>query len=446
MKQDTSPTSMRTFSILWCGQMVSTIGSYMTAFTLTIWAWELTGQATALALVAFFTQVPRVLVSPLAGVIVDRYNRKLLMMVGDGVAAFSSLAILLLFLAGHLQIWHLYVAGVLEGTFGQIQELAATASITMLVPKQHYTRATGMISTLHYGSNIIAPALASVLYSIIGLSGILSIDIITFAVAVSTVLFVDIPQPHVEDTQNQPQSPKFNCKELIFGFKYIFSRPSLLALLIVAALFQFAHDLGAALYSPMILARSGNNTQVLGSVAAAAGVGGVVGAIFVSTWGAPKHKIHGLLLGMIGAGLSKIVFGLNRMPLIGIVAQFCSSLNFPLMGSCRDAIWLSKVNLNLQGRVFATRATIMLVTSAIAPLIAGFLADRVLEPAMMPGGNLANIFGSIFGTGHGAGIALLYVLTSICLLLVGLGGYTFKNLREVENNLPDYDNPLKTGH
>lgn len=426
--------------------MVSTIGSYMTAFTLTIWAWELTGQATALALVAFFTQVPRVLISPLAGVIVDRYNRKLLMMVGDGVAAFSSLAILLLFLAGHLQIWHLYVAGVLEGTFGQIQELAATASITMLVPKQHYTRATGMISTLHYGSNIIAPALASVLYSIIGLSGILSIDLITFAVAVSTVLFVDIPQPHVEDSQNQPQSPKFNCKELIFGFKYIFSRPSLLALLIVAALFQFAHDLGAALYSPMILARSGNNTQVLGSVAAAAGVGGVVGAIFVSTWGAPKHKIHGLLLGMIGAGLSKIVFGLNRMPLIWIVAQFCSSLNFPLMGSCRDAIWLSKVNLNLQGRVFATRATIMLVTSAIAPLIAGFLADRVLEPAMMPGGNLANIFGSIFGTGHGAGIALLYVLTSICLLLVGLGGYTFKNLREVENNLPDYDNPLKTGH
>ncbi|HEY9813901.1 MAG TPA: MFS transporter [Candidatus Sericytochromatia bacterium] len=429
---------MRTFSILWCGQMISTIGSYMTAFTLTIWVWELTGQATALALVGFFTQVPRVLISPLAGVIVDRYNRKLLMMVGDGVAAFSSLGMLLLFLTGHLQVWHLYLAGILEGTFGQIQELAATASITMVVPKQHYTRAMGMISTLHYGSNIIAPALASVLYSIIGLSGILSIDLITFVVAVSTLLFVDIPQPHTEDSQNQPQSRKFNWKEIIFGFQYIFSRPSLLALLIAAAMFQFAHDLGAALYAPMILARSGNNSQLLGSVAAAAGIGGVIGAIFVSNWGAPKHKIHGLLLGMIGAGLSKIVFGLKRIPLILIVAQFCSSLNFPLMGSCRDAIWLSKVNHNLQGRVFATRSTIMLITSAIAPLIAGFLADKVLEPAMMRDGNLANIFGSIFGTGRGAGITLLYVLTSICLLLVGLGGYTFKNLREVESNLPDF--------
>jgi len=435
MRQETFPTSMKTFSILWCGQMVSTLGSYMTAFTLTIWVWELTGQATALALVSFFTQVPRLLISPLAGVIVDRYNRKLLMMVGDAVAAISSLGILLLFLSGDLQIWHLYLAGILEGTFGQIQELAATASITMVVPKQHYTRATGMISTLHYGSNIIAPALASVLYSIIGLSGILSIDLITFAVAVSTVLFVDIPQPPASHSQNQSESQKFRWKEIIFGFNYIFDRPSLLALLIAAALFQFAHDLGATLYSPMILARSGNNAQVLGSIAAAAGIGGVVGAIFVSTWGAPKHKIHGLLLGMIGAGLSKIVFGLNRMPLIWIVAQFCSSLNFPLMGSCRDAIWLSKVNPIFQGRVFATRSTIMLITAAIAPLIAGFLADKVLEPAMMPGGNLANIFGSIFGTGHGAGIALLYVFTSICLLLVGLGGYAFKNLREVENNL-----------
>ncbi|AFZ11263.1 major facilitator superfamily MFS_1 [Crinalium epipsammum PCC 9333] len=426
---------MRTFSILWCGQMISTIGSYMTAFTLTIWVWELTGQATALALVGFFTQVPRVLISPLAGVIVDRYNRKLLMMVGDGVAAFSSLAMLLLFLTGHLQVWHLYLAGLLEGTFGQIQELAATASITMVVPKQHYTRAMGMISTLHYGSNIIAPALASVLYSIIGLSGILSIDLITFAVAVSTLLFVDIPQPHTADSQNQPQSQKFSWKEIIFGFQYIFDRPSLLALMIAAAMFQFAHDLGAALYAPMILARSGNNTQLLGSVAAAAGIGGVIGAILVSTWGVPKQKIHGLLLGMIGAGLSKIVFGLNRIPLILIVAQFCSSLNFPLMGSCRDAIWLSKINHNLQGRVFAARSTIMLITSAIAPLIAGFLADQVLEPAMMPGESLANIFGSILGTGRGAGIALLYVLTSVCLLLIGLGGYTFKNLREVENNL-----------
>jgi len=409
----------------------------MTGFGITLWAWELTEQATTLALVGFFTQVPRVLISPFAGVIVDRYNRKLLIMVGDTVAAICTLVLLVLFLTNHLQIWHLYLTGAIEGIFGQIQELAASASIAMVVPKQQYTRATGMIAILHYGSAIIAPALASVLYAPIGLVGIFSIDLITFCFAICTVLLVQIPQPLQQN--HQTQASQFNWKEIIFGFNYIFSRPSLFALLATAVLFQFAHDLGAALYSPMILARSGNNAQVLASVAAAAGVGGVLGAILVTTWGTPKPRIHGLLLGMLGAGLSKTVFGLSQISLVWIPAQFCSSLNFPLMASCRDAIWLSKVKPEVQGRVFATRSAMMLVTTAIAPLIAGPLADKVLEPAMMPGGSLASIFGGILGTGRGAGMALFYVLTSICLLLVGLGGYAFQHLREVERILPDFD-------
>lgn len=444
--------------------MVSTIGSHMTSFAITIWAWELTGQATALALVGFFTQVPRVLISPLAGLIVDRYNRKLLIMVGDTVAALSTLGILLLSLTGHLQIWHLYVAGAIEGTFSQIQELAALSSITMLVPKQQYGRASGMISLLEYGAKIIAPALASVLYYAIGLVGILSIDLFTFVFAISTVLFLHIPQPLAQDRlkqfkiQNSKLKPRlrsalkivretfrkkrlldsifsgqFIWQEIIFGFHYIFSRPGLLALLITSSLFQFAHDIGAVLYAPMILARSDNDAQVLGSVAVAAGVGGVVGAIIISIKGVPKPRIHGLLLGMLGAGLSKILFGLSRMPLMWIFAQFCSSLNFPLMSSSRDAIWLAQVKPQVQGRVFATRSVIMLITSAIAPLIAGTLADKVFEPAMMPGGSLASTFGSIFGIGRGAGMALLYVIASFCLVVVGVTGCTSKAVREVEN-------------
>jgi MFS transporter, DHA3 family, macrolide efflux protein len=272
--------------------------------------------------------------------------------------------------------------------------------------------------------------------------------------AISTVLFLQIPQPLAQDRLKQfkIQNSKFKnvrekfrikrgldliWQEIIFGFHYIFSRPGLLALLITSSLFQFAHDIGAALYAPMILARSGNDAQVLGSVAAAAGVGGVVGAIFVSIKGVPKPRIHGLLLGMLGAGLSKIVFGLSRMPLMWISAQFCSSLNFPLISSSRDAIWLAQVKPQVQGRVFATRSVIMLITSAIAPLIAGTLADKVLEPAMMPGGSLTGIFGGIFGTDRGAGIALLYVIASFCLLVVGVSGYTSKAVREVENMLPD---------
>ena len=139
---------------------------------------------------------------------------------------------------------------------------------------------------------------------------------------------------------------------------------------------------------------------------------------------------------MVGAGISKTIFGLARTPLIWLPAQFCSSLNFPLKSSCSDAIWRLKVEPNLQGRVFASRRMFALALSPIAKLIAAPLADYVVEPAMMPGGTLAPLLGSIFGTNPGAGMAFLYVMSSICLVLIGLGGYAFPSLREVEDSVP----------
>lgn len=186
---------MQTFIIVWLGQLVSNIGSYMTNFAIKIWVWELTGQASALTLVVFFTQVPQVFIALFAGVIVDRCNRKVLIVLGDTVAGLSTITILLLYLTNHLQIWHLYVTGAVNGAFGQIQELAYSASIAMIIPKQQYTRASSMGSILHYGSSIFAPALAGVLYYVIGLTGILLIDLTTFAIAIGTVLLVHIPQP-----------------------------------------------------------------------------------------------------------------------------------------------------------------------------------------------------------------------------------------------------------
>lgn len=409
----------------------------MTVFAITIWGWELTGSATALALVSFFFLAPSVLIAPFAGVIVDRSNRKLLIMLGDTVAGLCTIAILLLHLIGNLQIWHLYLTFAINGIFSQIQVLAYGVSIPMLVPKQHYTRAISMGSVLGYGSEIIGPALAGVLYYVIGLTGILIVDLISFFIAIGTVLFVHIPQPAVTEAGRQSRAGM--NQELVFGFRYIFARKSLLALLLLVSLFCFAHDIGDSLYSPMILARTGSNAEVLASLFAAAGVGGVTGALLLSAWGGSQRRINGLLLGMVGAGLSKIVFGLSQMPLIWIPAQFCSSLNFPLMHSCDRAIWLTKVEPDLQGRVFATHTIISRFTPAIGRLLAGPLADYVLEPAMMPEGNLAPIFGGIFGTGPGAGMALLYVICAVCMLLIGIGGYASPALRNVEDIVSDHD-------
>jgi hypothetical protein len=203
--------------------------------------------------------------------------------------------------------------------------------------------------------------------------------------------------------------------------------------LIITALFWFAHDLGGAVYDPMILARTNGSAQVLGSVASAAGVGGVTGAIVLSAWGGTKRRIHGMLVGFIGAGLSKTVFGLGQTPFVWIPAQFCSSLNFPLLGSSETAIWMEKIAPDIQGRVFAANALVVQIASTIAFLMAGFIADRVFEPALQQGNPLFSLLHIIVGTDPGAGISFLYILTSVSLLLIGLGGFLLPALRRIED-------------
>ena len=440
---------MRKFTLIWFGQLVSTIGSYMSHFALTLWAWELTGSATALALVGFFSLLPRIFISLFAGIIVDRANRKHLMMLGDAIAAISTLAILFLHLSGNLAIWHLYVAASIKGGFGQIQQLAYSTSITLLVPPQNYTRANSMNSVVHYGSNIIAPAIAGVLYPIIGLGGILPIDLATFGIAIVTLVWIRIPQPTGRDGERgrrgdrerlrskelippvaqspSPQVPKEEAvnrlailwDEVTFGIRYVWQRDSLRTLLLVTALFWFAHDLGGAIFSPMILALRDNNSQVLGAISSAAGIGGVTGAIVLSAWGGTKSRVKGMLAGFMGAGIAKTVFGLGQSLTIWLPAQFCSSLNFPLLGSSQKALWMEAVPPQLQGRVFAADELVIRLVSAIATLIAGVLSDRVLEPAMQSETILSSLFSPIFGRSAGAGMALLYVSCAIAMFAVG---------------------------
>ncbi|WP_256973610.1 MFS transporter [Nostoc sp. T09] len=424
--------------IICVGQMISLIGSSMTAFAFSIWVWELTHQATALALFHFFAQIPQILISPIAGVAVDRINRKFLMIAGDTVGGIVTFTVLLLYLSNNLQLWHLYIAFAVKRTFEQFQELAYSASISTMLPKHQYTRASSLSFLAGNGAMIIAPALAGVLYGVVGLGGILSIDIASFLFAIATVLRIHIPQPAI--AQSNEKEPTHIIQDISFGFKYIISRPSLLALLILTAIFWFIHDIGDSIYKPMILERSGNDVSVLGSLFAAVGVGGVLGVLLINIWGSYKSRIKGVLFGMVGTALGRIILGLGRTPVIWIPAQLCSSFNYPLLGSYSDAIWLAKVQPQLQGRVFATQAMMLLLTSAVANLVGGALADYVFEPAMMPGGHFAPLFGSIFGTEKGAGMALMYVISSLSLLLVGISGYAIRILREIETILPDHDN------
>ncbi|MEO0409734.1 MAG: MFS transporter, partial [Cyanobacteria bacterium P01_A01_bin.135] len=294
---------MQRFIRIWAGQLVSTIGSYMTVFALMIWAWGETGSATSLALVTFFSQLPRIAVMPLAGIIVDRFSRKRLMLLGDVVAMGCTLAIALLYGGDRLQVWHLYGAVALYGCFGQIQNLAYSSSIALLVPKQDYTRAESMVAAVNYSGAVFSPILAGSLYPVIGLQGIIAIDLVTFLVAFATLMSAKIPRPAPDadlDASSEAIASKLaGWSNLTTGFRYIFNQRGLIAMVIAFSLFAIPSDIGKALYNPMILARSGGDAQVLGAVTTAAGVGGVLGALLLSWRGGFKRRIHGMLLGFI---------------------------------------------------------------------------------------------------------------------------------------------------
>jgi DHA3 family macrolide efflux protein-like MFS transporter len=438
--KESEPTlsGMRAFIFVWIGQFVSLMGTAMTQFGLTIWAYQMTGEATALALVGFFNFAPTVILSPIAGALVDRWNRKLVMMLSDLGAGVATIFIFFMYATGNLQMWHLYLAGFFTGAFQAFQFPAYSASISLMLKKEDYARASGMMMLAESAPQIVAPVLAGFLLVAIGLSGIMLIDIITFVFALGMLFIVFIPQPPVTEEGRKGQGSLL--KESVFGFQYIFARPSLLGLQLVFFSINFIASVSGALFAPMILARSGGDEVIFGFTQSAFGIGGVVGAIALSVWGGPKRRVHGVLLGMTASSiLGQMLMGFGSSLVFWIPAAFFTMFFIPVINGSNQAIWQAKVAPDVQGRVFAARRLIAQITAPAAMLIAGPLADRVFEPAMMPGGALASTLGGVFGTGPGAGMAVIFVITGLLGIFVGLGGYLFPAVRNAEDILPDHN-------
>jgi MFS family permease len=427
------------FSIVWVGQIISLLGTSMTGFAMTIWAYEKTNSATALALVGFFFIAPMLIATPFAGALVDRSNRKLMMMVSDLASGIATIVVLILFTTGHLEIWHLFITGAFQGVFQAFQWPAYSAAITTMIPKQHYGRANGMLSLAESSSNIFAPILAGALLGIIGVSGILLIDIATFIFAISALMVVYIPQPQVTEEGRQARSNIL--KESVFGFRYIWSRPPLLALQIVFLTGNFFVGIPGAIEAAMILANTGTNEKALAFVNSAGAIGGVIGGLVMSAWGGPKRRVHGVLFGwFICSLLGSVLMGLSRSIPFWAIAAFLGTFFIPIINGSNQAIWQAKVPPDLQGRVFSIRLLIAWLVTPLALLIAGPLSDKLLEPAMRdPESFLATTFGPYIGTGPGRGMALLFVIGGAIAALIGISGYIFRVLREAETILPDHD-------
>jgi MFS family permease len=384
-----------------------------------------------------FFITPFLLITPIAGVMVDRHNRKLMMMVSDLAAGLATIAILVLQAFGVLEVWHLYAAAIFQGLGNAFQWPAFSATISTMLPKEQYGRANGMMSLVQMGPGVIAPMMAGGLLPLIGLTGILSLDVVTFLLAILVLLFVHIPQP--PQTEEGAQAQGHILQEAAFGFRYIFARPSLLGLQLVFFFGNLCAGIAFTAVAPMILLRTGNDSVSLGAVLSAGAIGGVVGGVVMSIWGGFKRRVHGVLAGWIAASLFFSLVGVGTWLPLWVAASALSSLFGPLIDGSNQAIWQAKVAPDLQGRVFSARMLIAWITNPISPLIAGLLGDYVLEPAMRVPSGLSSLFAWLVPTGPGAGMGLLIFISSFGGILAGVAGYLSLHTRNAEIILPDHD-------
>ena len=437
MRTTNHPTGMLVFSIVWLVQIVSVLATTMSTFALSIFVFQTTGSATALGLVQVFFITPYLLITPFAGVMVDRHNRKLMMMVSDLVAGLATVGILVLQALGVLEVWHLYAAAIFQGLGNAFQWPAYSAAITTMLPKEHYTRANGMWSLIEIGPGVFAPMLAGALLPFIGLTGILSVDVATFVLAVLVLLVVHIPQPPRTAEGERAQGNIF--QEAVFGFRYIFARPSLLGLQLIFFFANLCSGTAYTVLSPMVLLRTGGNSVSLGAVLSAGAIGGVVGSVVMGAWSGFKRRVHGVLLGWMTASFFFVLVGVGSWLPLWVAANALSGLFSPMINASNQAIWQAKVAPDVQGRVFSARTLIAWLTNPISPIIGGLLGDFVLEPAMRTSGALTSMFGWLVPSGPGAGMGLLIVFSSLGALLAGLAGYFIPAIYDAETILPDHD-------
>lgn len=430
------------FYLMWFGQFISILASRMTSFAITLWAWDLTGSATALVLVGFTTMIPYIVLSPIAGTLVDRWNRKMIMVLSDTASALSTTVLLYLFVSNQIEIWHLYVVGAFAGIFGSFQYPAFAAVVTTMVPKKHYARANSIPSIVGSASGIGGPLLAGALISQIKISGIMIIDLVTFFIAIALLVFVVIPQPeHSEEVEEGKRSV---WQETVFGFKYVFARPSLAAFLLMFTFGNIGSGFVRAMANPMVLAKTGNDAASLGMTNAAGAFGILAGGLIVSIWSGPKKRIHII-------NISRILRGLLITSILGtawilpnfLVGFFFMGFFLPIINGNFMAILQAKVAPDMQGRIFGVDSFLSLIVFPFAQLAAGVLTDNIFEPAMAVESALSTSFGWLVGTGPGAGFGLMIVIGGIIALLSGLVGYVVPRIREIETLLPDHESILE---
>ena len=422
-----------TFYTLLVSQTLSLIGSRMTTVALSIWVYTHTGQTAPLLLTAFFNELPGMLGAGLAGVLVDRWSRKTVMILADVGQAVGSLLLLASFALGAFQLWHLYAVALLQGVFAIFQGPAERATVTLLIPEQHRERANAIVQMAFPLAGVLAPVVTGLIYTAVGVRGVIAVDLGTFLVAAGVVLFVAIPRPPVSA---EGQAGRGNLlAELRAGLRYLRRRPPLLIFLLYMTFYNFLLNGPLDLSIPYLLALTGSEARA-GLGLGLASAGALAGAGLLAVIGGYRPRLRLFLVGALLNGLMFVLLGTARsFPWVAL-ALFLVVLPLPANGALFTSILQVKTPPDLQGRVFALESQLALLGSTVSFLLVGPLVDRVVQPRV--GGPGWQWVAPLVGSGPGAGIGLVLVVTGLLALVATLLVFGVRAVRNMEVVLPDY--------
>lgn len=431
--EDTLPSESDTrrnvllFRAIWAGQLVAALGSSLTGFVLGVWVFQTTGSATQFAIIYMAATVPGVVVSPFAGAIVDRFDRRLLMVVSNGAGGVVISVLAALLWTDSIETWHVYLTTAAAAAFAALHLTSFYAITPKLVPRERLGRANGLLQ-ITQAARIAAPLIAGVLLATVGLRGVILIDLAATVVAVVVLVSVRMPK-HLTGPPGTDHHSSFT-RDLGFGWRYLRGRRELAALVLVFAGFNFCYAVAGVLVQPLILSFSDEVT--LGVLMFCGGAGFFAGSLVMSAWGGPRRRVRGVLLILAGGGVVLALHGLSPSPwLIGVVAPLFL-FTLPILMGTTMAVVQSTVEDAAMGRVVAAVRMAGQAAMPVAYVLAGPLADRVAEPLMASGGPLAGTAGAVIGTGEGRGVALLFWVAGLLLLVLAAAGASSRTLRGLD--------------